>query len=88
MRRAHPRRENIGAFVEEITRQPSGIVASILQESGIKGDHTAEAYRDALWSYILGLVRAGVEELQIDPAHPKPMEHRHMIMGKLPFDAR
>ena len=27
---------------EEVIRQPSGIVALILQENGIKGDHTAE----------------------------------------------
>ena len=27
---------------------------------------TAEAYIDALWTYILGLVKAGVEELQTD----------------------
>ena len=36
-----------------------------------EGDHTAEAYRDALWTYILGLVRAGVEELQNRPSAPE-----------------
>ena len=69
---------------KELQGQPSGMVTAILQTKTI----TAEAYLDALWTYILGLVRAGVEELQIDPAHPKPMDHRHMIMCKLPCDAR
>ena len=35
---------------------------------------TAEAYLDALWTYILGLVRAGVEELQDRPSAPETDE--------------
>ena len=41
---------------------------------------TAEAYPGALWTYILGLARAGVEELQDKPAQPRPMGRRRMTI--------
>ena len=52
---------------KELQGQPSGMVTAILQTKTI----TAEAYLDALWTYILGLVRAGVEELQDRPSAPE-----------------
>ena len=58
--------------MEEITKTTIGDCG--LDPTGraaAEGDHTAEAYRDALWTYILGLVRAGVEELQNRPSAPE-----------------
>ena len=58
--------------MEEITKTTIGDCG--LDPTGraaAKGDHTAEAYRDALWTCILGLVRAGVEELQNRPSAPE-----------------
>ena len=40
----------------------------------------AEAYIVVLWTYILGLVKAGVEDLQDRPRAPGPMDHRQMTM--------
>ena len=41
---------------------------------------TAEVYLDALWTYTLGLARAGVEEFKTNPAQLSPMGRRRMTM--------
>ena len=47
---------------------------------------TAEAYLDALWTYILGLVRAGVEEPQDRPNAPETDESQTYDYVQIPSD--
>ena len=84
-----PKGRTLERLWKRLQRQPSGIVASILQEER----QQRETIQPRPIVMRFGLTSSAWSEqasrnFKIDPAHPKPMDHRHMIMCKLPFDAR